>query len=82
MPPIRRRLREQIIKFSTNLQPFEFGMSSHPIQDAFVYTSVIAEWDPLLAARIIDADIQIKLELRRRYQVGAGQGHHCTCIEG
>ncbi len=37
-----------------------------------VYASVIAEWDPLLAAKIIDAEIHITLDLRRRYETGAG----------
>ncbi len=62
------------IKFTIHWQPFEFGMHNSPQYDPLVYASVIAEWDPLLAAKIIDAAIQITPELRRRYETGAGHG--------
>ena len=62
------------IKFTIHWQPFEFGMHSQPTYDPLVYASVIAEWDPLLAAKIIDAAIQITLELRRQYERGNGHG--------
>ena len=62
------------IKFTIHWQPFEFGMHSQPQYDPLVYASVIAEWDPLLAAKIIDAAIQITAELRQRYEAGTGHG--------
>lgn len=62
------------IKFTIHWAPFEFGMHTQPTYDPLVYASVIAEWDPLLAAKIIDAAIQITPELRRDYEIGTGHG--------
>ncbi len=62
------------VKLKVHWRPFEFEMNNQLRSDPLVYASVIAEWDPLLAAKIINAEIQITPELRRRYETGAGHG--------
>lgn len=42
--------------------------------DPLVYAAVIAEWDPTLAANIIDAAMHITEDLRAQYKAGKGHG--------
>lgn len=42
--------------------------------DPLVFAAIIAEWDPPLAARIVDASVRIGRSLRNKFQNGKGGG--------
>lgn len=63
------------IRFSVHAAPFsDLNLHSSAAMDPLVYAAVIAEWDPSLAANIIDNAMQINSDLRAQYKSGNGHG--------
>lgn len=63
-----------VLKLTHDGAPIGFGVHPLPVYDPLLYASIIAEWDPLLAVRIIDATVQITPALRHQYEPGNGPG--------
>lgn len=63
------------IRFSNRNSQFgDFGPQGLNPRDTLTYAAIIAEWDPALAAKIIDAAMGIEDTVRQRFLQGNGEG--------
>ena len=66
-------LRTAVMSFARN--PKDSLPKPEPSDgDPLAYASIVAHWDPQLAAKIIDAAVRITREVRERYMKGTGDG--------